>query len=332
MNRVLVPTLDRPLAASHGDMRRLSGQTMGTTWSVQAVLPEGLTEGVVRVWIEAVFTRIISQMSAWEPASELSRFNAAPVGARLAIGDDFRKVLSASLEIARDTDGAFDPTFGVLTDLWGFGARPVPPGLPPPDRLEAALAQGGWRRLVFDRGVGEIVQPGGLALDVNGVAKGHAVDQVGLALRAEGIAAFLVEIGGELRGEGVKPDGLPWWVQLEEPPQTGPAQPPLVVALHGLSIATSGDYRRSFDLAGKAYAHTLDPRTGRPCETGLASVSVLHADCLSADAYATALTVMGQDAGMALAVRLDLAARFLVRTPEGLREALSPAMARMLDA
>lgn len=335
MNRVLVPTLDRPPAASHGDVRRLSGQTMGTTWAVQVVLPADLAEAAVRARLEAVFTGIIDQMSAWEPTSELSRFNASPAGTIQSIGPDFALVLSRALAIAEATEGVFDPTFGALTDLWGLGARPVPPGLPSDERLRAALVQGGWKRLVFDPFGGTIVQPGGMALDVNGVAKGHAVDRAAEALTALGLSAFLVEIGGELRGEGVKPDGLPWWVQLEEPPEAVPGaarRAPMIVALHGLSIATSGDYRRGFDLGGKAYGHTLDPRTGRPCETGLASVSVLHPDCLSADAYATALTVMGRAEGMVFAADNELAVRFLERGPDGLKETLSPAIVRMLAA
>ena len=146
-------------------------------------------------------------------------------------------------------------------------------------------------------------------------------------LRSMELRDFLVEIGGELRGEGVRPDGQPWWVDLE--PVPGSRLAPLRAALHGLSIATSGDYRRSFAHGGRDYAHTLDPRTGRPLDNGVASVTVLHPSCMLADAWATALTVLGP-AGMALAEREGLAAHMAVRAGTGFVEHLSPALQAML--
>jgi hypothetical protein len=119
-----------------------------------------------------------------------------------------------------------------------------------------------------------LFQPGGLRLDLNGIAKGFAVDQVAAALDRAGARSYLVEVGGELRGTGAKPDGQPWWVELERPPTANDGLRTLV-ALHGLSVATSGDYRRFFEHDGRRYAHTLDPATAAPVAHATVSVTVL---------------------------------------------------------
>jgi len=212
--------------------------------------------------------------------------------------------------------GAFDPTIGRLVDLRGFGpvAAPAPPDA---GAVDAAMTASGWRRLAFSAGDRRLYQPGGVSLDLSGIAKGFAVDAVADVLARVGVVHCLVEIGGELAGRGVRPDGQPWWVDLETPP--GVALPPLRIALHGIAVATSGDYRRG--------DHTLDPRTGRSIGNNVVSASVIAADALTADAWATALTVLGPVAGMALAAAEGIAARIVTR--EG-REYLSPALAGML--
>jgi len=172
------------------------------------------------------------------------------------------------------------------------------------------------------------VQPGGLTLDFSAIAKGFGVDLAGDYLHRNGIGHFLLEAGGELRGEGVKPDGTPWWVAIEAPP--GITLEGTRVALHGLCAATSGDYRRFRDKGDERLPHSLDPRTGRPIANGVASVTVLHPSCTAADAYSTALTVLGPDDGMALARRAGLAALVVTRSADGGGEIMSPAFAAML--
>jgi FAD:protein FMN transferase len=152
-------------------------------------------------------------------------------------------------------------------------------------------------------------------------------------LRVSGVEHALVEVGGELRGHGMKPDGQPWWVMLENPPGSGDAAQPLpetVVALHGLSVATSGDYRRFFmvpatDAGAARYSHTIDPRSGEPISHGLAGVTVLHPECMAADAISTALNVLGAAEGLRFAAARGIAARFVQRAGDGFVETLSPA-------
>jgi len=348
MNRVLVPlslagTAPPPTPAPGSLLQRWQGQTMGTTWSVLAAVPPPpagtdpalLAAGAdaLQAAIEAVLDGVIAQMSNWSEDSDIGRFNRAAAGTWQALPADAAVVLQCALQVARDSGGAYDPSAGPLVDLWGFGPAPrrsAPPSVP---EVEGARARCGWQRLAFDAESRRMYQPGGVSLDLCAIAKGFAVDAVSRKLAELGLPHHLVEIGGELRGAGIKPDGMPWWVELESPAADAAdaAGQATLVALCGLSVATSGDYRRYFDSGGRRYAHTLDPRTGYPASHALASVTVLHAECMQADALSTALTVLGPEAGMAFARRQALAARFLLRTPDGFEERLSPAFAAMLS-
>src|SRR5687768_10559502 len=292
--RILVPESLSDLSSCREAQDRvevLQGATMGTTWSVKLVVTRGLLPEIRR-GIEARLDRVVAQMSTWEPESDLSRFNRAPAGRWHALPDACVTVLAHALAIAADTAGAYDPTVGPLVDLWGFGPAPRRQTRPPARAIAAARARTGWDRLTLDARARRVRQPGGMSIDLSSIAKGFAVDEVAAHLRARGVTSYLVEIGGELCGHGVKPDGAPWWVALERPPGAAIAASgagDLIVALHGLSIATSGDYRRFFEDGGRRYSHTLDPRTGCPVDHGVASVTVLHPECMIADAMATAL-------------------------------------------
>jgi len=289
----------------------LSGETMGTFWSVRYVATTGLSSSALGAAIAETLDHIISEMSQWRADSLISAFNRAPQGTELRLPPDFRTVLDVALDVARRSDGAFDPTLGRLVDIAGFGpAAPEDGSASFPEAVQCA----GWKRLPYAGG--RIVQPGGLALDLSGVAKGHAVDAVTDRLAQDGVAHMLVEIGGELVGRGVRPDGQPWWVDLEAPP--GIAVPPLRIALHGMAVATSGNYRRG--------NHMLDPATGSPIVNGVRSVSILHDRAAYADAWATALTVLGPEAGLRLAEREGLAARIIAD-----QEHLSAALREMLE-
>jgi thiamine biosynthesis lipoprotein len=178
-----------------------------------------------------------------------------------------------------------------------------------------------------------LLQPGGIRLDLSSIAKGFGVDQIARYLRRAGFANFLAEVGGELSGEGVKPDGSPWFVELEHPPLAGgdlARDAQTLIALHGLSIATSGDYRRSAVWDGRVYSHTIDPRTAMPVEHSLASVTVVAESCMIADALATALMVLGPVTTQEFAERHGIAARFIVREGAGFGVLMTPAMSAML--
>ena len=328
--RVLVPPVAGPFTRpAPGPIRTLSGDTMGTSWSVKLAGRPDLPLAMIEAAIRSALDGVIAEMSGWNPGSDLVRFNHAPAGTWHELPDGFRTVIDTALRIAELSDGAFDPTLGALLDCWGFG-----PSRPRSDRpnqvtLAALRVDSGWRRLRFDGP--RLLQPGGLRLDLSGIAKGYAVDLVASALRDLGLTSFLVEIGGELRGEGIKPDLSPWWVTLEHPPGAAVHLGETLVALHGLSVATSGDYRRIRDIGGRSVSHTMDPATGSPVANGIASVSVVARSCMEADAWATALAVLGPEKAVPVARQHDIAAHIVVRTDGAFAEICTPALDRLAE-
>lgn len=331
MRRVLLPhaisSAPPPAGGAIADYR---GTSMGTSWSARVVGgPADLAPA-----LQAELDLVVAQMSHWEAGSDLGRFNRAPAGTWHELPPQFLEVLAFALEVCEASGGACDPCAGALVNLWGFGPanRYDEPGFVPPTpaQVQAVLARRAHVRV--DPPTRRAWQPGGVQLDLSAIAKGYAVDRLALCLERHGIVDYLVEVGGELRGNGFKPDGQPWWVALEQPADLPAGDDDIVVALHGLAIATSGDYRRYFHDAAGRRPHTIDPRTGMPIDSGIASVTVVAASCIAADAWSTALTVLGVEAGLQLAERRGLAARFLTRQGDGtLREATSSAFAAMLD-
>lgn len=328
--RIAVPLELSPQAARPrgGTPVEFGGPTMGVSWSVKALAPDDFDVARARDQIQGLLNRIIGQMSTWEPEADISRFNRLPAGGWMDAPPAFRHVLQRSLRWAEASGGAFDPTTGALVDLWGFGAAGAVNAPPSSAEIDNALSRAGWDRLAVDGA--RVHQPGGLRLDFSGIAKGFGVDEVSRALTVMGLHDHLVEIGGELRGSGVKTEGSPWWAQIAAPPGLDLPGGPILVALHGLSIATSGDYERRFEHGGHTYSHTIDPRTGRPIRNDLRSVSVVAPDCVDADAACTALSVLGLEAGLAFAATEGLAAHFLVEQAGGFEEFLSPAFEAML--
>lgn len=331
MRRVLIPSHISHDAPGASALIALHGETMGTTWSVQLLDPfdSGVNANRQQAWqlgIQRQLDTVVAQMSHWLDDSDLGRFNRAPAGSWHPLPEPFLHVLSYALRIAALSDGAYDPTAGTLVNAWGFGPhnRYDEAGFQPPDTaiVESALARSGWQRLSID--AHRVHQPGGLLLDLSSIAKGYGVDCVARHLENHGVAHYLVEVGGELRGAGMKPDQMPWWVELESPSANHADDLDTIVALHGLAVATSGDYRRFFlSDDDTRLAHSIDPRSGYPIRNGVASVTVLHPSCMEADALSTALTVLGVEDGLAFAEQHGLAARFLLRDGDGLADTVS---------
>jgi thiamine biosynthesis lipoprotein len=302
---------------------------MGTTWAVKLAAPDGIAERDVCRLVEECLASVVSEMSQWELSSNLSRYNRAKAGSWHTIPDGYFRVLTQALDIARATGGAYDPTIGPLTELWGFGASGRRDEIPDARCVEKARMRVGWRRLTIDTERHTLLQPGGVALDLASIAKGFAVDLVSETLSKQGFRDHLVEIGGELRGSGIKPDYSPWWVAIDDSCEEADET---VVALHHLSIATSGDARRFIMRQGRRYSHTLDPRTGYPIAERLASVTVIDHSCMRADAFATALSVLGADDGFSFACERNLAATFVLRDKGRTEHRPTPAYAAMMTA
>jgi thiamine biosynthesis lipoprotein len=295
----------------------LAGDTMGTRWHVRLAAPADFDRPTLQAAIEDRLETILDEMSHWRADSVLGRFNRAPGGTWCTLPADFAQVYEAALDVAERSGGAYDPAVGELVDLWGFG--PEPADAPPTDAaLALARERAGAAHLAYDRATRRLRQPGGVRLDFSGIAKGFGVDTLGAVVREHGCRHALIEIGGELLGLGLRPDGDPWWVELETPSE---AIAPLRVALHQLAVATSGDYVRG--------RHTIDPRSGRPVAHAM-SVSVVHRSAMLADAWATALSVTPPGPMQALADGEGLAVRAILRTADTPVEWISAALQPLL--
>ena len=315
------------------DLARLGGHTMGTTWSAVLAAPADADLHALHAGIERRLDTVVRQMSTWRADSDISRFNRSEAGQWQQLPDEFLAVLDAALDIAARSGGAYDPTVGPLVEAWGFGPAGDVPRIPGEAELAELRRRVGWQRLLFQPQQHRLLQPGQAWLDLSAIAKGHAADLVARQLREDGIGAALVEVGGELVGHGRKPDGQPWRVLVESAADEDAGEdalPPRVLRLDDAAVATSGDRWHRFEQDGQRYAHTLDPRSGRPVADAAASVSVVAADAMHADAWATALTVMGAGDGLAFAEAHGLAARFVVRADDGLRETMTAAFAAHL--
>jgi thiamine biosynthesis lipoprotein len=340
MRRVLLPHVisDDPAPAG-GVIRDYAGHSMGTSWSVRLVAGADAVCDYLQDGLQQQLDSIVAEMSHWETESDLGRFNRAPADSWQVLPPAFFDVLSYAMDVARASGGAYDPCAGSLINLWGFGpyGRFDQPDFvaPSADEITIARAQLASRPVQLQRDGRRALQPGCVQLDLSAVAKGYSVDRLSYYLKTQGFAHHLVEVGGELRGAGVKPDGEPWWVMLEQVTDAAvDASVPgeLVLALHGLAVATSGDYRRYFTLDGRRYSHTIDPRSGMPIANDLASVTVVHAQCMAADAWSTALTVLGSRDGLHLAELHGLAARFVIRQADGgFTETMTTHLRSMLD-
>ena len=290
----------------------LHGPTMGTRWSATCELAPQIDARALQRDLAATVERVDAQMSPWRSDSCLVQLNQAPVGAWFALTTEMLQILACALDIGRLSQGAFDIGVGALVDAWGFGAARSAPDASA-IRAARALAHGpAHETLELGLHAGRARKLAPLQIDLCGIAKGYAVDRMAEVLQHHGVAQALAALDGELRAIGGQADGRPWAVAIESP-QTGLRRAHGVLALQDLAVATSGDYRHFFDVNGQRLAHSMDARSGTPVRGDVASVTVLAANCMLADAWATALLVAGAAQGLALAQRHGLEALWLLR-------------------
>ncbi|MCY1271749.1 FAD:protein FMN transferase [compost metagenome] len=297
-------------------IERFSGPTMGSTYSIQYV-PAAQTPDPQRVKteVETILGALEQEFSTWRGDSVVSRFNELPAGACQALSEDMRRLLEYGEFLSRESGGAFDLTVLPLMNLWGFGPHSREDQVPDAGALARERARVGHRHLRLE---GErLCKDVAAQLDFSSMVAGYAVDRVGDRLAALGIQAYLVEITGELKGLGRKPDGSPWRIALEVPSGEREQQVEHAIAVDGYGVSTSGDYRNYFEEGGLRYSHTFDPRVGRPVKHALAAVTVVDPSALHADGLSTLLMVLGPEEGYAFAERHDIAAYFVMRQGQG---------------
>ncbi|MEP9388860.1 FAD:protein FMN transferase [Mesorhizobium sp. KR9-304] len=286
----------------------LNGTTMGTRWSALFFAPPAFDAEATRKALQAAVDEVDAQMSAWRSDSDLMRLNRAPVGEPVSVPAMLMEVLGLALAVGKASDGAFDIGVGDAVSAWGFG-----PTAAAPDLIRTAMTA---RRFPAHEALelcdGAVRKRVPIALDLNGIAKGFGVDRLAETLARLGVRNALVGIDGEMLATGLRPDGQTWTVAVELPDPDRRA-PHSVLSLQDCAVATSGDYRHWVEVQGRRLSHTMDPRRGTPLLNAPASVTVLAASCAAADAWATALMVLGPGKGGELARKVGIDALFLHR-------------------
>ncbi|WP_171173387.1 FAD:protein FMN transferase [Ruegeria sp. HKCCD8929] len=292
---------------------RLSGETMGTTYNIIAI-GEDLDEAELGTAVEDTLAAVNAKMSNWDPNSEVSVFSASDSTAPVEVSAEFATVIAAANDVHRKSEGKFDITLGPLIELWGFGPRKPEDAVPSDEAIAEALQRVGQGSLL------QLDQPSktlakadaGVGINLAAIAKGYGIDAVAGALKAAGIEDYMVEIGGDLVTSGENDEGETWRIGIEKP-EPGAQTVQLVIPATDLGMATSGDYRNFFEQDGVRYSHIIDPTTGRPITHRTTSVTVVAENAMMADAWATAMLAMGQDAGMKVAEAHKLAVFFISR-------------------
>ena len=308
----------------------ISGSTMGTTFQVKIVQSEITPDmDVLEREINARLTEVNRQMSTYQDNSEITQFNRSRSTDWFGVSSDFAYVLHIAREISTWSDGAFDVTIGPLVNLWGFGPNAIPDRVPSPDSIDATQTLVGYEKIRVDLSAPAIKKESPeIYCDLSAIAKGFGVDRIASYLDSLGVNRYFIEIGGELRTKGHNHLRQLWRIGIASPAGQGELQKAL--ALHNMSMATSGDYHNYFERDGVRYSHTIDPRTGRPITHALASVTVLHKSCAYADGLATAINVMGPEKGFAFAEKRNLAVFLIVRQGDGFVEKMTSGFEKMV--
>ncbi|PIE14542.1 MAG: thiamine biosynthesis protein ApbE [Rhodobacterales bacterium] len=300
------------------DVHEVYGSTMGTTYNVVAVdRNQQVSDGRIRNVIDAALLEVNQQMSNWDSRSEISRFNAATDMTAVSLSPALAHVMEAAESVNRASDGRFDTTMGPLIEAWGFGA-PGAQEMPSDDMIAAAKARSGHGNTLELAGNRLRKTRADAQVYLAAIGKGYGADRVGKALEELGLTDYMIEIGGDLYASGRNPAGLPWQIGIEKPAALGGGVMD-VVGVSGLGLASSGDYRNYFEKDGERYSHVIDPATGRPITHKTASATVLSENAMLADAWATAMLILGRERGLEIAGAHDIAVLFIERDTDAAR-------------
>ena len=307
----------------------LSGPAMGTTYTVKvAAPPASVDAALVGATVDDVLAQIDRSMSGYRTDSEVARFNASASTDWYPVSADLAAVVQAALDIGSASSGAFDITIAPLVATWGFGPEGEPQVLPSEEQIAQLGAIVGYRKLQARLDPPALRKDvARLSIDLNGIAPGFAVDRLADRLRALQIGNFMIDIGGEIRAQGRNARGEPWHIAIERPVDVQ-RTPFASVWLDGAAVSTSGEYRQYYERDGRRYSHTIDPRTRQPIDRPPGSVVVITSAAAQADAWATALNVLGRHEGLALATQRHMPVLFIEREGDAWRSHATPEFER----
>ena len=291
-------------------LRTAEGQIFGTTYHIKYESPVALDSA-----IKAELLRVDASMSVFNPQSTISKINSG-----ISSKADFMlyDVLQKARQVSENTGGAFDVTVMPLVNAWGFGFKQGK--IPTDAQVDSLRCIVGFHHISLTNDSLVVRDDGRVMIDCGAIAKGYGVDRVAKLLRDHGVINYMVEIGGEVVTKGRNPEGNhPWQIGISRPVANADASAqPLqtVLSLENAALATSGNYRNFYVHNGKKYAHTIDPRTGRPVQHSLLSATVIAPDCATADAYATSFMVLGLDGAKAVLAKHKELKAYLIYADE----------------
>ena len=292
---------------------------MGSRYSAIFFATPGADETAIAAHLFSAVDAVERQMSSWKTDSDLNRLNDAPTNEWLAVPDELFTVLEAALRVSRESQGAFDIGVGDLVHAWGFGPSRGRLDEARINTLKAQTHRPASDLLEIDPVQRRVRKSGAITLDLSGIAKGYGVDQLARCLDGLGISRYLVGIDGEMRARDTKPDGQPWTIAIEKPIRHL-REVMGVMELSDAAIATSGNYRHWVEHQDMSHAHTINGALREPVSNRLAAVSIMAPSCMLADAWATALLVLGEKAGIELAQERGMTALFVLHDGEGFEE------------
>lgn len=314
----------------------LKGKTMGTTYTVKYI-DNGELQNLqkpeeVQKTLDDLLKQVNNEMSTYQPDSQISRFNAMQeVNKAVQISPDFAKVVREAIRLNRVTEGALDVTVGKLVNLWGFGPDKHLNKAPSAEQIAALAPSVGIEKLsVSDNSLMKSVP--NLYLDLSSIAKGFGVDKLAEHLESLGLANYLVEIGGELRGKGKNLQGVDWRIAIEQPTLAQGQAAQITVPLHNLGMATSGNYRNYFeDEQGNRLSHIINPKELRPVSHKLASITVFAPTTMTADGLSTGLFVLGPEKALEVAEREKLAVFLIIKNGEAFETKMSREFEKLIN-
>ncbi|MEC6906084.1 FAD:protein FMN transferase [Photobacterium piscicola] len=310
----------------------INGSTMGTYYSIKIINQDGLPAAKeIQKEIDRRLELVNDQMSTYRPNSELSLFNQAPANKAFPVSAATAKVITEALRISKVSNGAYDVTVGPVVNLWSFGPEARPESIPTDKEVTTRLSEVGYQHVKVLPDNKLIKDEAKLYVDLSSIAKGYGVDVVADYLKDDlHVKNFMVDVGGELRLQGKNQANVLWRIAVEKPVENERAVQEILQA-GDMAIATSGDYRNYFDENGVRYSHLINPKTGRPIDNHVVSVTVIAPSCMTADAYATTFSVMGEDESIALANQENIPVMLIVKTKDGFVEYKSKTFEQYVD-
>ncbi|MCK6262561.1 FAD:protein FMN transferase [Vibrio sp. ZSDE26] len=297
----------------------ISGPTMGTTYNIKYINSDSLLNaGEIQKEVDRLLEEVNDQMSTYRKDSELSRFNQYKGNEPFEVSVETALVVKEAIRLNQLTQGALDVTVGPLVNLWGFGPEARPETVPTDEELLARKQKVGIQYLSATSNTISKTLPS-LYVDLSTIAKGWGVDVVAEYMNSLGAENYMVEIGGEMRLKGHNREGVRWRIAIEKP-SVEERTVQLVVEPGDMAIATSGDYRNYFETDGVRYSHIINPKTGKPIDNKVVSVTVIDPSSMTADGLATGLMVLGEEIAMDIAEEHNIPAYMIIKTSTGFEE------------